>query len=404
MSEVSEAKKPQFDLPSINVVKEAQKLIAIPSVTGNEGRIGEYLHDRFRELGCDTRLIEAAPGRYNVTAFWPGQEMEPGLLFHGHLDTIPVYNMEKPFEPLIRDGHIWGRGSVDQKGGIAAALAAFSELIAGGKPLRCGVAFVGVIDEESEHRGSMMLESMNIKAKQAIVTEPTGLKVGLGCKGSIPFTVTVKGKASHGCRPWLGVNAVEYGMKIAAELLAEELPVFKPKGLDQVQASLNLGLMNGGVAYNRVPDECELCFDRRLVPGEDQNEIIQGIRKIAGRYEQVEGLEISVEIARPDWNWQPIMERGLKPAVTDRGEPIVAAVINAHRQVTGEEQLLYFTDGYNEMDFLINDLGIPTVQYGPGDSSLCHTDLEKLDIEQLTGCASVYLRAILDICGGIDEH
>jgi len=388
----------------MNVVKEAQELIAIPGVTGDEGRIGEYLYARFRELGCDARLIEAAPDRYNVTAVWPGQEMELGLLFHGHLDTIPTYNMEKPFEPLIRDGHIWGRGSVDQKGGIAAALSAFRELIAGGRSLRCGVGFVGVIDEESEHRGSMMLKSMGMKAKQAIVTEPSGLKVGLGCKGSIPFTVTVKGRASHGCRPWLGVNAVEYGMKIAAELLAEELPVFKPKGLDQVQASLNLGLMNGGVAYNRVPDECELCFDRRLVPGEDQNEIIQRIREIARRYEQKEGLEISVAIARPDWNWQPIKERGLKPAVTDRGESIVAAVINAHRQVAGEEPLLYFTDGYNEMDFLINDLGIPTVQYGPGDSSLCHTDLEKLDIGQLTACASVYLRAILDICGGTDEH
>jgi len=196
VSKANEAKKTALDLPPMDVVKEAQKLIAIPSVTGNEGRIGQYLHDRFRELGCDARLIEAVPGRYNVTAFWPGQEMELGLLFQDHLDTIPVYNMEKPFEPLIRDGHIWGRGSVDQKGGIAAAL------------------------------------------------------------------------------------------------LAEELPVFKPKGLDQVQASLNLGLMNGGVAYNRVPDECELCFDRRLVPGEDQNKIIQGIKEIAGHYEQIEGLEI----------------------------------------------------------------------------------------------------------------
>lgn len=127
-------------------------------------------------------------------------------------------------------------------------------------------------------------------------------------------------------------------------------------------------------------------------------------RELAGRYKQIEGLEISVAIARPDWNWQPIKERGLKPAATERGEPIVAAVINAHRQISGEEPLLYFTGGYNEMDFLINDLGIPTVQYGPGDSSLCHTDLEKLDIEQLTGCASVYLRAALNICGGTNGH
>jgi len=169
---------------NLRAVEEVSKLISIQSVTGNEKELAFYLEERFRSLGCRTELFEAAPGRFNLTAFFGGGEnTRPGLLFHGHMDTVAAFKMQNPFSPEEKDGHIHGRGSVDQKGGIAAVISAFEAVISSGAELEKPVAFIGVIDEESEHRGSMALKEMGIDAEYAVVTEPTGLKLGIGCKG-----------------------------------------------------------------------------------------------------------------------------------------------------------------------------------------------------------------------------
>jgi len=389
---------------NVNVIEEIKKLIAIPSVTGEEARIGKYLYERFTNMGCDTRLIEVEKERFNIFAVLPGTKKDDlGLIFHGHLDTIPAYNMKSPFVSIVKNNHIWGRGSVDQKGGIASVISAFEEIISSKKPLKYGVGFIGVVDEESEHRGSMNLKDIGIKAKYALVTEPTGLKLAIGCKGTAPIKITVRGKTSHGCRPWLGVNAIEYGMKIASELLREDLPVYIVNDIGEAKATLSLGIMKGGVAYNIVPNECILWFDRRLVPGEDQFQVLDNIKEKAKKLENYKDVSVAVEVARPDWNWEPIKKRGLKPALSDMDSKIVHSVKNSHREIIGDYPTLFFTDGYNEMDFLINDLGIPTVQYGPGDSNLCHTDNENIDIDQLIKASSVYVKIIKNLCEYYNE-
>lgn len=380
-------------------MEEVKKLISIQSVTGNEKELALYLERRFKSLGCRTSLFEAAPGRFNVTAYI-GEDASatPGLLFHGHLDTVAAYHMNNPFTPDETGGHIHGRGSVDQKGGIAAVISAFETVLDSDKSLRKPVGFVGVIDEESEHRGSMALKDMGITADYAVVTEPTGLKLGIGCKGTAPIKIQVKGKAAHGCRPWLGINAVHIAMDIARDILNQELPECEIEGIGKVQASWNLGRIEGGDAYNIVADRCSLWFDRRLVPGETQEHVREQVDKIINAY-KTDSVRVSAEIARPDWNWDPIKERGLLPALTDRGSQIVDYMKQSHLKVANQEPLVFFTDGYQEMDFLVNDLGIETIQYGPGDSSLCHTDNEKLSISDLSVCTEVYTDLIHRVCG-----
>jgi acetylornithine deacetylase/succinyl-diaminopimelate desuccinylase family protein len=389
----------------MSVIEEIKKLIAIPSVTGEEALIGKYLYERFTNMGCITRLIEVEKERFNIFAVLPGtKKNDLGLIFHGHIDTIPAYNMKSPFTPIAKDNHIWGRGSVDQKGGIASVISAFEKIVSSKRSLKYGVGFIGVVDEESEHKGSMNLKDIGIKAKYAVVTEPTGLKLGIGCKGTAPIKITIKGKASHGCRPWLGVNAIEYGMKIVSELLVEDLPIYKVRDIDEVKATLNLGLIRGGVAYNIVPDECVFWFDRRLIPGENQFQILDNIKKEVKKFEDCHNISAVVEIARPDWNWEPIKKRGLKPALTDIDSEVIQVVKVSHREVIGDNPTLFFTDGYNEMDFLINDLGIPTVQYGPGDSGLCHTDEENIEINQLIKASLVYMKIIKNLCEDYNEN
>ncbi|MFH2113488.1 MAG: M20/M25/M40 family metallo-hydrolase [Spirochaetota bacterium] len=384
----------------MTILEEVKRLIAIPSVTGQEADIAWYLETRLSGLGCATRLHEAGEKRFNLIARFGGDPLDkPGILFHGHLDTVPPHGMEYPFIPRETEGQIYGRGSVDQKGGIAAVVSAFQELMTSGRKLSKPVALVCVIDEESEHRGSMALKEMGIEAEFGVVTEPTGLKVGIGCKGTAPILVRVKGKAAHGCRPWLGENAVLAGMDVAKLLMSMELPVMEIPGIGEVKGTLNLGKMDGGRAYNIVADTCDIWFDRRLLPGETQNKALVQVREAIASYQARPGVSISAEIARPDWNWEPIRSRGLLPALSDVDSQDLVLIEDAHRSVLGEDPIRFFTDGYQEMDFLINDLGINAIQYGPGDSSLCHTDNEHLDIGQLELCSRVYLRMIEKLCG-----
>ena len=128
---------------NIRSVDEVKKLISIQSITGNEKELALYLDNRFKSIGCRTALHEAAQGRYNVTAIIDaGDSDKLGLLFHGHLDTVPAYNMVNPFSPKETDGFINGRGSVDQKGGLAAVITAFEAFVASDKKLRKSVGFV----------------------------------------------------------------------------------------------------------------------------------------------------------------------------------------------------------------------------------------------------------------------
>lgn len=383
----------------ISPLDEVKRQIAIQSITGNEKAFALYLADRFESMGCTTSLYEAAPDRFNITAVIEGEVPgRMGLLFHGHLDTVPPYNMKDPFTPEDKEGHIHGRGSVDQKGGIAAVVSAFERHLASGKKYRKSIGFVGVIDEESEHRGSMALKAMGITADFAVITEPTALKLGIGCKGTAPIKIEITGRAAHGCRPWLGENAVLAGMRIADDIMKGPLPECTIDGIGKIKASWNLGKIEGGYAYNIVPDRCSIWFDRRLIPGETQNQVMEKVETITGRYNEKTGITVTAKIARPDWNWNQIKKRGLLPALTEMDSKIVEYVKKAHYAVEHSEPVVFFTDGYQEMDFLVNDLGIESVQYGPGDSSLCHTDDEQLNTSELERCSNVYTKLIRLIC------
>lgn len=385
--------------PDVNIVPDevvsfAQTIIRQPSVTGEEGVLGRFLGRALEGFGLRVELQEVATGRYNVLAVLPGDDPALSLLFHAHTDTVPFAAMADPLSARIQDDHIWGRGAVDQKGGLAAAVMALAAIARSGVRLRSSLGLALVVDEEAEHRGSMALVARGLQARQAVITEPSGLRLVVGCKGTLPFQIRVRGKKAHGCRPWLGINAVHQALQVAQALEDVEYPEYSVPGYGKVRGSLNLGVIEGGLAYNIVPDECSLWFDRRTVPGEAQEAVLEGIQAILDQLAEDGNppVESFLSVARPDWNWDPIRRRGLWPAVTPAGAPLREQVAQQHLAVVGQPVETYFTDGYNEMDFLINDLGIPTVQYGPGDSRLCHTDEERLSVPQLLDATRVYVR------------
>ncbi len=392
----------------LGVIELTSQLVRIPSVTGEEGRLGTFLAEWLANAGLKVETAEVAPGRCNVLAILPataGAGQPLGLLLHGHMDTVPAHGMPDPFSGGLENGHIWGRGAVDQKGGLAAAAVALAAHSRQGARVRtASVGLVAVVDEESEHRGSMALARSGLRAERGIVTEPSGLRLVIGCKGTVPLLVRVHGKAAHGCRPWLGVNAVERAMKLASEILGQTLPKVDVPDLPVVRGTINLGMVQGGVAYNIVPECCEIWFDRRTVPGESQADVLAEMQALVAACNLADPTcWAEVEIARPDWHWEPIAQRGLNPTLVPPQSGVAEWVGAHHQRIVGYPAERYFTDGYNEMDFLVNDMAIPTVQYGPGDSRLCHTNEERLDVTQLVACARVYSSLIADASGSSVE-
>jgi acetylornithine deacetylase/succinyl-diaminopimelate desuccinylase-like protein len=137
-------------------------------------------------------------------------------------------------------------------------------------------------------------------------------------------------------------------------------------------------------------------LDRRTVPGENQFTALEQIEDLLQALTKEDPtFHARAEIARPDWKWDRIRHRGLRPALTSPDSPIALAVAQAHHRVTGEDVHIGYTNGYNDGDFLMNDLNIPTVNYGPGESHRSHTVHEQLRIDQLLTCVQVYLHSAL---------
>jgi len=399
------AEKALAQVDDKQVVRFTQDFVRINSINPNlesgssESEAVDFLAAACREAGLQVSIEEVAPGRPNLYCVLPGEQDEIGLAFLGHSDTVAFFGMENALSGEILDGHIWGRGSVDMKGGVAASVQAMMALARARVRLRKGVAAWVVIDEESEHRGAYVLEEAGRRAEHCIVTEPSDMKLLLGCKGTAPIRVRLHGVLAHGSNPWLGVNAIEKASKVILAL-TELVPkkVMIPELDMEVQGSVNVGIIEGGTQYNNVADTCSIFLDRRMVPGETQASCVAEIQQILDRLAGEDpDFKAEVEISRPDWHWDPIKRRGLNPAYTPASSPVAEAVEAAHQRIHGQEVALGYTNGYMDMDFTVNELGIPTVNYGPGETKYAHTADEQLLIDHLLAATKVYVLAALQL-------
>jgi acetylornithine deacetylase/succinyl-diaminopimelate desuccinylase family protein len=382
------------------IVTFTRRFVQTASVNGEEQAAALFLANTLEEAGLQVSVREIQPGRPNVIAVWPGEQPHVGLAFHGHTDTVPYFNMKDPLSGAIVDESIWGRGSVDQKGGLSASALAVMMLARANLHLKKGVAILAVIDEESEHRGSYALVDEGYKADFAITTEPSDLQLLVANKGTAPIRVEFTGRLAHGSNPWAGVNAIEMAAKTITEIKNVPLREVEIPGVGTMRASFNIGLIEGGTQYNNVAHSCSIFIDRRCVPGETQTTALSEINDLLARLAAEDPtFKSRAEIARPDWKWEPIRQRGLKPALTPPDSPVAQAIARAHTAVTGQKVQVGFTNGYNDGDFLVNDLGIPTVNYGPGESQRSHTAEEKLRIDHLLTAVRVYLRTAFELAG-----
>lgn len=237
----------------MNVFELTSGLVDIESITGNEAEVGRYLHAYLSRLaatsGGTVETMDVEDGRFNVLAMWG----TPTVTLSTHMDTVP------PFLPSREDAdHIWGRGSCDAKGIIAAMVGAAEHLLAAGTK-NFGLLFV--IGEERNSAGALAASKSPRGSRYLINGEPTENKLALASKGALRFELAARGKFAHSAYPELGESAIEKLLDALAAIRRVQLPKSELLG----PSTLNIGTIKGGVAPNVIPDSASAEILVRLV-------------------------------------------------------------------------------------------------------------------------------------------
>ena len=381
---------------TVDAIQLLREMIAIPSVNPMRAESGvaverelvEYIESTLRRAGIDYERQAVTEGRDNVVAVVhangsSGSNKCEGLMFNSHMDTVPVTNMSiEPFDPVVRNGRIYGRGACDAKGSIAAMMAA---LVAhANSPERpVTVVFAAMADEEFSFGGSWKLIERDWPVNACVVGEPTKLASIITHKGVARWLISVTGTSAHGAMPQFGHSAIYDGARIALalEAYAEELARRPPHPL-LGRPTINVGCVTGGTAVNVVPDSCEFEAERRLLPGEDGRQVVLDCEEWVR--ERVSG-EIRFSMNEP-YLVDPALD-------TPREASIVRALSDAHLSEFGVASAIegahYGTDGSK-----LARAGIETVVCGPGDIAQAHTCDEFIEIEQVEKAVRLYSRLV----------
>jgi acetylornithine deacetylase len=301
------------------------------------------------------------------------------LLLNAHMDTVGVTGMEAPFEPRVEDGRLYGRGSFDMKGGLAAIMLATAE--ARRRRLRGDVVLTAVADEEHGSIGSEALVG-RVYADAVVVAEPTGLKLCLAHKGFVGLELETIGRAAHGSRPDLGVDAIaKMGhVLVGLERIDRSLRAH-PSHLLLRSGSLHAGVIDGGQEFSSYPERCVVAAERRTIPGETAESAL------------AEVSELLDELAArdPDFIGSARVTFSRDPMETAPDDPFVR-LLRGHAgepEIVGES---YWTDAG-----LFSAAGIPSVVFGPGGEG-AHAMVEWVELEHVERCAEVLTAVAVDFC------
>ena len=379
------------------VIGLLKKLVSFPTVNppGDTRDAAAYCADLLSAHGFRTRLVGRDDLRSNLIAEY-GEKAGPTLVMCAHLDIVPPGDLSgwtnDPFEATVRDGRIYGRGTNDDKGSVAAQMMAAIALVRSGVPIEGRVILAEVADEETGGQFGVVtaIEDGGLNPDYVLIGEPTAGRVAIGEKGSLACHVITRGKTAHGALPWEGVNAIEAMAEVIVALRRElwpklsqrTHPLFMPSG-----GTVNL--IEGGVKANVVPDVCKIYIDRRALPGDDYEAAIQEVREIAER--AIAGIPgASVEV---------LPRTPVSPAVlADPDSDQVRAFVAANEYLDLDPELTAFSMGTDGRFF--SRRGHDTIIYGPGDPRVAHIQDEYVGVEEVMSATRAYALTALGLLGG----
>ena len=329
------------------------------------------------EWGFRTEVHDASPGRPNLVARVGEAGGGRTLMLSGHVDVVGVEGMtHEPFAGDERGSRLYGRGAADMKGGVAAMCAAAWQAARGALAGEIVVAIAA--DEEYESAGTRAMLARGVRADAAIVGEPTCLEVMPAHRGFTWIEVIVHGRAAHGSRWDVGVDAIRHAGLLLAELDhidADDLARRTHPLLGR--ASLHASTIAGGIGMSTYPDRCVLRLERRTLPGEGSGAVVEEVRRacevVRGRHAEF-AAEVSLLMSQDASDVSPDapVVRALQQALRECGERADVAGMSA------------WTDAA-----LLNAAGIPAICFGPGDISLAHAAEEYIPLPEIDRATSV---------------
>lgn len=376
------------------IIDIAKNLISIDSHE-KEGKVALWINEYLKKEGINSTIDEVEEGRLNIYSEIKGSSDLNGLMFNGHLDTVSGDTMEfDPYKPFIKDGNLYGRGSCDMKGGIAAMLAAIVAVKRSGLNLIKGVLFTGVIDEESRSRGTEALLKRNIKAEAVVIGEASDLEVSIMHNGAETMDVIFYGKPAHSSKPRSGISAIRIATEFLRLLYEELEPDIEKRQNDLVGSSaICPAIINGGKRVNIVPDECIVTVDRRWLPTETLKSIYQEIEDIAQK--AVDKFGGKFEIKRKK---EVMATLGNLAYMIDEDKPLVVKALQAVEKATGIKAKTVGFPAWTDAALLSHYGKMDCINLGPGKVDQPHTNSEHIEIQQLIKATHIYIELIKSMC------
>jgi acetylornithine deacetylase len=408
----------QVDADADKAVKFLQQMVSIPSVTGDEAAIQRFLADTMAKMGLvvdqwETNWEELKKhpgyrpvdrgyeGRPNIVATWKGTGGGRTLLLNGHSDVIPVGGhgwSDSPWSGAIRQGRLYGRGSADMKSGVACHVMAVASLIALGLQPKGDVYVNVVVDEEVSGHGTLDTVIRGYKADAGISGETSDLAIQPACIGRIWFEIEINGKPAGIQRRYEGISGIELGYRITqavAALEAERVAAVKhpmyPRTIDAIPCAI--GSFQAGNYPSAFPATCLLKGSIATVPGEDHEGIKQRLVDWVAR-------------AATEDPWMRLHPPKVRFVGYDaqaseipQDHPIVATIARNYREVAGRDPEMSGRQGAADTRFLNLYGNTPTVIFGPGSTSVMHSDDEYVAIEDYITAIKVMALSICDWSG-----
>ena len=344
-----------------------------------EGEIARFVAKWLEEAGLEVHVEAPEPARPSVVGVARGRGGGRSLMLNAHMDTVGVEGMDRPHEPRIEGDRLYGRGAYDMKSGLAAILLTGARAAKAGLP--GDVIVTAVADEEVASLGTEAV-LRRWRADAAIVTEPTELDVCIAHKGFVWAEIETHGRAAHGSRPELGVDAiVKMGPVLTAlEALDQRLRAHPTHPLLK-SGSVHASIISGGQELSSYPASCKVLLERRTIPGEGPETVRRELEAIAGG----------------DATYHVGFSR--EPFEVAEDEPIAAAVRSHAERVRGRAPRVYGETFWADTG-LIHAAGIPTLLFGPGGAG-AHAVEEWADLGQLEACVEILYAVAEEFCG---EH
>ena len=343
-----------------DVAALAAAICDIESVSGNEGPLADAIETALAPLPHLEVLRDgdAVVARTHL-------DRDRRVVIAGHIDTVPVAGN---LPTRCEDGVLWGRGTVDMKSGVAVMLHLAARLTAPAQDITW--VFYDHEEVDSALNGLGRLSRTHpewLHGDVAILAEPTASAIEGGCNGTLRVEITLTGVAAHSARAWKGVNAIHRAGEVLARLADYEPATVEVEGL-QYREGLSAVGIRGGVAGNVIPDRCVVEVNYRFAPSRSAAEAEAHVRDV---FSGIDGATVRVaDIAV-----------GARPGLTN---PSVAEFAAAVRESTGAAVRPKY--GWTDVA-RFTSLGMPAVNFGPGDPELAHADDERCPIEQIQACA-----------------